>query len=58
MEHTFELGQHVKIVTSGEEGFVIGIAKYLESNPMALIRYRAADGRAVESWWHFSALEA
>jgi hypothetical protein len=53
----FELGASVRISVSGETGVVIGLATYLDQSPQALVRYCAADGRAVESWWNFSALE-
>jgi len=52
----FALGQSVTIQCSGETGTIIGRAEYAESEPQALVRYRAADGRAVESWWAISAL--
>lgn len=54
----FELGQKVKISISGEAGEVIGRAEYTHSNPQMQIRYLAADGRAVESWWDQEAIEA
>lgn len=50
------IGDTVAITCSGETGIVIGIAVYAESKADALVRYQAADGRAVESWWKFSAL--
>lgn len=52
----FQLGQTVVIATSGETGEVIGRAEYLASQPNYLIRYRCADGRAVEAWWTEDAL--
>jgi hypothetical protein len=54
----FKLHQCVKIKVSGETGTVIGRAEYADSKPNYLIRYAAGDGRAVESWWAASALEA
>jgi hypothetical protein len=57
MEHEFKLGGAVMITCSGERGRIIGLAQYEESGPDALIRYRAADGRAVESWWKISAIQ-
>lgn len=50
------LGQPVLIDCSNEEGKVIARAEYLNAEPQALIRYKAGDGRAVESWWSYSAL--
>lgn len=52
----FELGQDVTITASGEKGIVIGRAEYLHCENTNYIRYKAADGRAVESWWTDSAL--
>lgn len=47
----------VKISCSGEEGEVIGRADYTETENNYQIRYKAADGRAVESWWAENAIE-
>ncbi len=54
---TFKLAQRVVITASGENGMIIGRAEYSSSEPSYLIRYCAADGRAVESWWTQSAIE-
>jgi hypothetical protein len=54
----FKLGQRVTIAESGETGEVIGRAHYTYADPSYLIRYRAGDGRAVESWWTEDALTA
>ncbi|NMW25330.1 hypothetical protein HFP05_13485 [Rhodanobacter denitrificans] len=54
----FELNQQVSLRSSGEQGSVIGRAEYIECTPTYLIRYKAADGRAAESWWSGSALQA
>lgn len=56
MTGAMQLGDSVRIVCSGEIGEVVGIAHYRNSDS-ALIRYKAADGRAVELWWQFDALE-
>jgi len=53
---SFELGDGVAITVSGETGIVIARAEYKESQPGYLVRYKAADGRAVESWWNQDAL--
>lgn len=52
----FDLGQRVSIASSDENGEVIGRAEYATSENTYLLRYRAGDGRAVESWWSESAL--
>lgn len=52
----FQLQQTVTITASGEQGEIIGRAEYTTSEPSYLIRYKCADGRAVESWWNESAL--
>ena len=53
----FDLEQRVIISASGEVGTVIGRAEYLNQNPQYWLRYKCADGRAVECWWEQSALE-
>lgn len=58
--HEFKhaLGDKVKIKCSNEEGEIIGRAQYVSSDDSFLVRYKAADGRAVENWWCESAIEA
>ena len=57
-----DLGQKVAIVISGECGQVVGKAQYLSSDDVYsaryLVRYQAADGRAVEAWWPLVELRA
>ena len=53
----FELGQKVVIVASGETGEVVGRADYSYAESSFYIRYKSADGRAVEGWWTEQALE-
>ena len=53
----FNLGDKVKISISGEAGEIIGRAEYSKSETDYQLRYKAADGRAVEEWWNESALE-
>jgi hypothetical protein len=52
----FTLGQMVVIDCSGEEGEVIGRCENINCENTYNIRYKAADGRATESWWAESAL--
>lgn len=52
----FELGEEVEIECSGEVGHVIARAEYLADEDRYLVRYKAGDGRAVESWWAARAL--
>jgi hypothetical protein len=52
----FKLGEIVTIAVSSEHGEVIGRAEYPASPNQYLVRYRAGDGRAVESWWQEEAL--
>lgn len=54
----FKLDQPVKLRDSDETGHVIGRAHYVDSNPQYQIRYKAGDGRVVESWWYETAIEA
>jgi len=52
----FELNNLVVIKCSEEQGDVIGRAEYSNAERSYLVRYKAADGRAVEAWWAESAL--
>ena len=52
----FELNQIAKIKVSGEEGTIIGRADYTDHAPQYQVQYKAADGRATETWWSESAL--
>ena len=54
----FSLNARVSIAASGEAGEVIGRAEYVVAENSYLVRYKAADGRAVETWWGESALRA
>lgn len=57
-ELKFGLGAQVVIEASGESGEVIARAEYLNAEPGYLLRYKCADGRAVESWWTQGALRS
>jgi hypothetical protein len=52
----FNLNASVSIAASGEAGEVVGRAEYAVAENSYLVRYKAADGRAVEAWWSESAL--
>jgi hypothetical protein len=52
----FELTSPVMVQVSGEAGEVIGRAQYTAMENQYWVRYKAADGRAVEAWWAESAL--
>jgi hypothetical protein len=52
----FELKQTVTISASGEAGEVIARAEYTVAEASYLVRYKSAEGRAVEAWWTESAL--
>ena len=54
----FSLGDRVAITASAEAGDVIARAEYAKSEDSYLLRYKAADGRACESWWGESALKS
>lgn len=56
MAFKFKLNHEVIIAASGECGVIVGRAEYTDGKPQYLIRYMAADGRAVEQWWNQSAL--
>ena len=53
---SFALNDQVVIVASGEAGVVIGRAEYTTAEPSYQLRYRTAEGRAVEQWWSQDAL--
>lgn len=53
----YELNETVVISVSGETGVVIGRAEWASSEPSYEVRYKSADGRAVEAWWVEAALE-
>lgn len=58
-ESKFYLGQEVSLMLSGESGSVIGIALFKNNQEhLYLVRYIAAGGRQVESWWAESAIVA
>ncbi|VCU58247.1 hypothetical protein EPIB1_1145 [Tritonibacter mobilis] len=46
------------MIESDEQGKVIGRAEYDHCEPGYLVRYKAATGRQVESWWTQSATVA
>lgn len=52
----FDLGARVTIFISGEMGEIIGRSEFLNSIDQYLLRYKTADGRAIESWWAEDAL--
>jgi len=56
MTFKFNLGDAAKIAASDETGEVVARAEYASSENSYLLRYKSADGRAVESWWGESAL--
>lgn len=58
LDFKFQIAQIVNIPASGESGEVIGQAHFAHAEDSYLVRYRAADGRAVESWWTEGALAA
>lgn len=47
----YELNQKVTISVIGESGEVTGRAEYSHADTAYLVRYKSADGNAVESWW-------
>ena len=54
----FEIGTSVEITASGESGEVIGRAEFNHCENTYQVRYKAADGKAVEQWWTESALSS
>lgn len=58
MEFKFNLKDEVTITASGESGLVTGRAEYVYAEPSYFVRYKTAEGVAVEQWWTESALTA
>lgn len=52
----FTLGQQAQIAVSGETGQIIARAEYTTGTNSYLLRYKSADGRAVEAWWNEDAV--
>lgn len=52
----YELNQAVRVAISGEDGYVKARAEYATFANQYLLHYRAADGRAVDSWFDESEL--
>jgi hypothetical protein len=56
MGFKFNLGDKVAVEVSGETGEVLGRAEYTTAANNYFVRYKSADGRAVETWWQEDAL--
>lgn len=54
----YQLNQIVKLVSSEETGTIVGRAEYVSNENSYLVRYKAGDGRQVETWWSESAIQA
>lgn len=54
---SFDLNQAVEIKASGERGHVIGRSEHTNCINHYQMRYKSADGRAVEQWWAEDALD-
>lgn len=54
--YKFKLGQQASITVSGETGQIIARAEYTTGTNSYLLRYKSADGRAVEAWWNEDAV--
>lgn len=53
----FQLSDAVIIKASGETAEIASRSESTFAEPQYLLRYRCADGRAVEQWWTQSALQ-
>jgi hypothetical protein len=56
-EFMFDLGDSAKIACSGETGKIVSRSQSIDAQPQYLLRYKAGDGRAVETWWAQDALQ-
>lgn len=57
----YKLNQKIKLALTEEQGIVIGIADYAESEEVGTryyVRYKAGDGRQVEEWFTDGALRS
>ena len=54
----YDLEQRVSLLESGETGTIVGRAEYTNHMNQYFIRYKAGDGRQVESWWAEDAIIA
>ncbi|MGC6387240.1 hypothetical protein ACMV8I_06170 [Ewingella sp. S1.OA.A_B6] len=54
----FELAAQVMILISGEAGQIKARAEYMNHANAYLIHYKAADGRAVNSWFDENEIQA
>lgn len=52
----FYLGEHAKILISGENGVIIGRSQYLNHQTGYLLRYVNTQGCACETWFDEDAL--
>lgn len=52
----FKIGDKLRIKVSSEVGTVRAVAIWDDGPPQYFLFYKAADGRAVESWWTEAAL--
>lgn len=57
MAFKFKLGEKVTVEVSGESGEILGRAEYTTAENNYFLRYKSADGRAVEAWWQEGALK-
>ena len=53
----YPLGARVSLLTSDEQGEIIGRAEYKEGPSMYLVLYKSGAGRQVEEWWSASKLK-
>lgn len=52
----YPLGSTARLTQSGERGTIIARAEYLHADDCYYLRYTAADGCLLESWWGESAI--
>lgn len=47
----FELAQKVTLNISGEEGYILGRAEYIEQGKQYQVHYKNSNGNAVTEWF-------
>ena len=55
-DFVFDNNEPVRLDGTTERGHIVGRADYANKCNQYLVRYTAADGRLIESWWDEDAL--
>jgi len=58
MAFKYRIKAKVKLVSSGEEGVVVGRCDYEDSADSYYVRYKDATGKQIKCWWDESDIES